>query len=239
MGKNLTQQKRGKGSPTFRAPSFRYKGEGKYPQVDRTKVASGRIIDLVHCQGHSGPLAQLELEDKKIVLMIAPEGIKVGGTASIGDLAPVKVGNVLPLGKIPNGTQVHNIESSPGDGGKFVRSSGASARIITKIGEEVIVLLPSNKRKSFQLDCFATIGIVAGGGRKEKPFLKAGNKFRAMKSKNKYWPSVSGTSMNAVAHPFGGSSSASKGRPTQSSRNDSPGRKVGKIAPSRTGKRKK
>ena len=65
------------------------------------------------------------------------------------------------------------------------------------------------------------------------------NKYYAMKAKNKMWPQVSGTSMNSVDHPFGGSSSHAKGIPTQASRNSPPGRKVGKIAPKRTGRRKR
>jgi large subunit ribosomal protein L2 len=101
------------------------------------------------------------------------------------------------------------------------------------------VQLPSSKTKRFLPDCRATIGIIAGSGRKEKPFLKAGTRHYAMKAKNKLYPSVSGTSMNSVDHPFGGSSSAHKGRPTQAARNAPPGRKVGKIAPKRTGRKKR
>ena len=103
----------------------------------------------------------------------------------------------------------------------------------------ITVELPSSKRREFLPECRAMIGIVAGSGRTEKPFLKAGNKFYAMKAKNKMWPIVSGTSMNSVDHPFGGSSSHAKGIPTQSARNDPPGRKVGKIAPKRTGRHKR
>jgi large subunit ribosomal protein L2 len=88
-------------------------------------------------------------------------------------------------------------------------------------------------------ECRAIIGVIAGSGRPEKPFLKAGTKFFAMRAKNKLWPIVSGTSMNSVNHPFGGKSSHAKGIPTQSSRNAPPGRKVGKIAPKRTGRKKR
>ena len=103
--------------------------------------------------------------------------------------------------------------------------------------DSVVVEMPSAKRRVFLPECRATIGVIAGSGRKEKPFLKAGTKYYAMKAKNKLWPQVSGTSMNAVDHPFG-ASRVSKGGPTQASRNAPPGRKVGKIAPSRTGRRR-
>ena len=237
MGKNLIQQARGKGSPTYRAPSFRYKGESKYARFEERNLI-GKIIDLIHSQGHSAPLAQIEYENGSKVLIQAPEGVRVGDKVEMGKDIEVKNGNVMPLENIPEGITIYNIEASPGDGGKFVRSSGGSARIITKMQNKIVVEMPSAKRKVFLPGCRATIGVIAGSGRKEKPFLKAGKMYYAMKAKNKLWPQVSGTSMNSVDHPFGGSSSAVKGGPTQSSRNAPPGAKVGKIAPKRTGKKR-
>ena len=149
----------------------------------------------------------------------------------------IERGNVLQLKNIPEGTLIYNIESNPGDGGKFVRSSGTFARIVGKMKNKIIILLPSKKKKDFNPECRATIGIIAGGGRKEKPFLKAGKMYHKMRQKNKLYPKVCGVSMNAVDHPFGGSKSSHKGRPTQSGRFDPPGRKVGKISPKRTGRR--
>lgn len=238
MGKNLIQQKRGKGSPTYRAPSFRYEGKTGYSACSQEKI-NGKVMDIIHCQGHSAPLIMVGYEGRESTLVQAPEGIKVGSNIFVGDTAPVETGNVLPLKNIPEGTSIYNIESNPGDGGKFVRSSGTSAKIIAKFQDKVTVLLPSKKEKSFLPDCRASIGVIAGSGRTEKPFLKAGNKYYAKKAKNKLYPIVCGVSMNAVCHPFGGSSSHHKGRPTQASRNAPPGRKVGMIAPSRTGRRKR
>lgn len=236
MGKNLIQQARGKGSSRYRAPSFRYKGESKYAKYEKTTL-SGEIIEFIHCRGHSAPLAQIEYGNGDIVLVQAPEGVRVGDKVEMGDNVDVKRGNVMPLKKIPEGIAIYNLESFPGDGGKFVRASGGFAKIITKMQDKIVVELPSAKRRDFLPDCRATIGVIAGSGRKDKPFLKAGTRYYAMKAKNKLWPQVSGTSMNAVDHPFGGSSSSVKGKSTQSSRNAPPGRKVGKIAPKRTGKR--
>jgi large subunit ribosomal protein L2 len=237
MGKNLIQQARGKGSPRYRAPSFRYVGQGKYAQFNGDKLI-GKIVDLLDSQGHNAPLAQIKYENGLVSLIQAPEGVRVGDEVQIGTNAEVKKGNTVPLKNIPEGTAIFNIEANPGDGGKFVRSSGGFAKIITKIDRKVVVEMPSSKRKEFQADCRATIGIIAGSGRRDKPFLKAGKKHFAMKAKNKLFPSVSGSSQNSVDHPFGGSSSASKSGPTQASRNAPPGRKVGKIAPKRTGKRR-
>ena len=238
MGKNLIQQARGKGSPRYRAPSFRYKGQTKYAQQDKEKL-SGKIIDFIHCQGHSAPLAQIEYDNGNVVLIQAPEGVRVGDIVETGDKVGINKGNIMPLKNIPEGTAIYNIESSPGDGGKFVRTSGGFAKVVTKMKNRIVVQLPSSKTRMFLPDCRAAIGVIAGSGRKEKPFLKAGTRHYAMKAKNKLYPQVSGTSMNSVDHPFGGSSSATKGRPTQSSRNAHPGRKVGKLAPKRTGRKKR
>ncbi len=237
MGKNLIQQARGKGGPRYRAPSFRYKGQSKYAQYEN-KTLTGKISDLIHCPGHSAVLAQIEYENGDIILVQAPEGVRVGDKVKMGDNVEIKKGNVMPLKNIPEGIAIYNIESFPGDGGKFVRSSGGFAKIITKMQNRIVVELPSAKRRHFLPECRATIGVIAGSGRKEKPFLKAGKRYYAMKAKNKLWPQVSGTSMNAADHPFGGSSSAAKGGPTQASRNAPPGAKVGKISPKRTGKRR-
>lgn len=237
MGKNLIQQARGKGGPRYRAPSFRYEGITKYAQYEGKRIA-GEIVDLVKCQGHHAPLAQIKYENGTTILIQAPEGVRVGDKVELGDKINAKRGNIMPLKDIPEGIAIYNIEASPGDGGKFVRSSGGSAKIITKMNNLVVVEMPSAKRRNFLPDCRATIGIIAGGGRKEKPFLKAGKRYYAMKARNKLWPQVSGTSMNAVDHPFGGSSSGIKGGPTQSSRNAPPGAKVGKIAPKKTGKKR-
>src|SRR3989338_2849729 len=236
MGKNLISQRRGRGTSPFRVPSFRYPGQAKHRQPGEAQL-NGEIKDLIRSQGMSAPLAEVRFQDGESNLMIAPEGVKVGDEVVTGASAPVQVGNTLPLKSLPEGTLVHNIESRPGDGGKFVRSSGTAARIVAKLNDAIIVALPSKKERVFHPNCLATVGIVAGGGRPEKPFLKAGTKFHAMKKKNTYWPRVSGVKMNARDHPFGGSRSLRKGRPTVAPRNAPPGRKVGMIRARRTGRK--
>ena len=237
MGKSLIQQKRGKGGPRYRAPSFNYEGKVEFTSHEKGNITNANVTDILHSSGHSAPLMELKYNNGEAGLLQAPEGIRVGDKIELGNEVDVKSGNVLPLKNIPEGTSIYNIESSPGDGGKFVRSSGTFGRIITKMEDGIVVELPSSKRKTFLPECRAVIGIVAGAGRTEKPFLKAGTKFYKMKAKNKLWPIVSGTSMNSLSHPFGGRSSHAKGIPTQSARNSPPGRKVGKIAPKRTGRR--
>lgn len=237
MGKNLIQQRRGRGTLKFRSPSFNFKGEAKhYP-----REATGTVIDLIHCPGHTAPLMEIQYFNREKNLAIAPENIKVGDPVSLGSAEKGLVaqeGNVLALRDIPEGTLVHNLELKPGDGGKLVRASGTFAKVVSRSERAVRIKLPSKQEKDFLPECRAAIGIVAGAGRLEKPFLKAGAKYRKMKARRHLYPVVSGISMNAVDHPFGGKCSHVKGRPTQSPRNAPPGRKVGKIAPRRTGRKK-
>lgn len=235
MGKRIIQQRRGRGTKTYTAPSFRYKGVVKHLDYE----AEGVVMELLKCPGHSAPLMVVSYDNGGTVLNFAPIGIKVGDLVQVGNSENVEKGNVLSLKDIPEGTLVHNIEARPGDGGKFVRGSGTFARVVAKTDKGVRIKLPSKKEKTFLPNCRASVGVVAGSGRVEKPLLKAGKMYFKMKAKNKLYPKVGGVNMNAVDHPFGGSSSHVKGRPTQSPRSAVPGRKVGKIAPRRTGRRNK
>ncbi|MFO8016419.1 MAG: 50S ribosomal protein L2 [Candidatus Woesearchaeota archaeon] len=238
MGKRLIQQARGKGGPTYRAPAHNYKGIARHRSYDNS-VAKGEVIDLLHCSGHSAPLAQIKYDSGEVCLLMAPEGMKVGDSIESGTEAQAEIGNTTSLKNLPEGTIVYNLESSPGDGGKFVRSSGTFARVASRTKQKVLVQLPSKKERAFHPDCRACIGVIAGGGRLEKPLMRAGTAYYKMKAKNKLWPKVSGAAMNAVDHPFGGKRSGRKGRPTIVPKNASPGRKVGMLRPKRSGKNKK
>jgi len=234
MGKNLVQQRRGRGTSTFRVRSFAFPGKIEQPKIEGTAI----VKDIIRSQGHTAPL-MVVVQGNKEFLNAAPEGLRLGQEITIGKGAELNPGNTMQLGDIPEGTAVYNIEAKPGDGGKFARSGGSAARIVSKTADKVLIRLPSKKEKEFPKACLATIGIIAGGGRTEKPFLKAGRKYHRMKARNKYWPITSATSMNAVAHPFGGKGSHTKGRPHQAPRNAPPGRKAGKIAPRRTGRKQR
>ena len=238
MGKNLVQQRRGKDTTTFRAPSFRYIGNVKHPGIKNEGIATGTVRDIVHSQGHYAPIAEVQFNNKMEELLIAPEGMKVGDIVQMGPDSEINAGNILPLEKIPEGTGIFNIESTPGDGGKFVRSSGNFARITGKNEKGILVMLPSKKERLFNPMCRAAIGIVAGSGRKDKPMLKAGNQYHKSKARNRYFPIVCAMSMNAVAHKFGGSRKSKKGKPMASGRFAPPGAKVGSIRPRRSGRRR-
>lgn len=231
MGKNLIQQRRGKGHQRFRSPGFRYRGPIR--MLDKQSYI---VKDLVRCPGHTAPLIEAEYNDKTTSLLVAPEGIAVGDTMTIG-ATEIRAGNIMSLKDIPEGTSVFCIEAKPGDGGKFVRSSGVSAKIVAKSEKAITILLPSKKQRDFHPECKATIGTVAGGGRLEKPLLKAGKKHFKFKARNKFYPVVSGSKMNAVAHPFGNKRSSRKSKARPAPQNAPPGRKVGMIRPRRSGRR--
>jgi large subunit ribosomal protein L2 len=234
MGKRLLQQRRGKKKSI--SPSHRHRGNVVYPPVSSDV---GTVEDLIHAPGRTTPLAKVRLEGHGKVLMIAAEGLKVEQTVRIGEGAKADVGSVLPLKAIPVGTHIFNIESRPGDGGKFVRSSGLGATMVSA-GARPVVQLPSGQFKSFEPECRATVGRTAGGGHKTKPFAKAGKKFHSLKSKAAKYPRVRGVAMNAVAHPHGGGGHQHVGRPSTVSANAPPGRKVGRLSPKKKrGKRKK
>ena len=230
MGKSLIQQRRGKGS-IFRSLRHQLKGDARHASI--SDVEDGIIKDFFTNKIHTAPLMKVTFGTEERI-MIAPQGLRIGESIK-HKTDEIKTGNTVSLKDIPEGTMVYNIENQFGDGGKFVRSSGNAARVSQRTNKGISVILPSKKVKVFHPECRATIGIVAGGGRPEKPFMKAGNKFKLFKAKHKQYPHVCGISMNSVNHPFGGKSSKIKGRPLHCGRNTPPGRKVGKIAPSRTG----
>jgi large subunit ribosomal protein L8e len=155
-----------------------------------------------------------------------------------GVKAQLQIGNVLPVGKIPEGTLICNVEYRNGDKGEFARASGTFATIIAQSedGKKTRIKLPSGIRKTIDSKARAMVGIVGGGGRTEKPMLKAGTKFWKFKARGrKCWPIVRGVAMNPVDHPHGGGNHQHLGSASTVGRKTSPGRKVGLIAARRTG----
>ena len=213
MGRRIQGQRRGAGSPTFRAPSHRYKAELSHRKVEDGDVVSGTVVGIEHDPARSAPVADVEFEDGDRRLVLAPEGVGVGDDLQVGVSAEIAPGNTLPLAEIPEGVPVCNVEANPGDGGKFARASGVSARLVTHDRNVAVVQLPSDEVKRLDPECRATIGVVAGGGRTEKPFVKAGNKFHKTRARGTKWPSVRGVAMNAVDHPFGGGGRQHPGKP--------------------------
>jgi len=235
MGRRIQGQRRGRGGPTFRAPSHRYKADLSHRTVEGDMV-TGEVIDIEHDPARSAPVALVEFNDGDQRFVLAPEGVGIGETIQIGITAEIKPGNTLPLAEIPEGVPVCNVEARPGDGGRFARASGVNATLITHDRNAAVVQLPSGQVKRLDPQCRATIGVVAGGGRTEKPFVKAGKKHHKLRARGTKYPRVRGVAMNAVDHPFGGGGRQHPGRPKSVSKNAPPGRKVGAISSRRTGK---
>ena len=236
MGKRLIQQRRGRNKTKFNVPGHRYKGQIKYSHDKEIK--EGVVEDIIHDPGRTAPVARIKTQDNKKVSIIAHEGVKVGDTIKISDnRKDVGVGNILTLGAIPEGAPIYNIELKPGDGGKLARAGGNYATVVTQSKDKTVIQLPSGTFKTVSSDCKATIGVVAGGGRDDKPFLKAGKKHYAMRTRGKQYPIVRGVAMAAVNHPHGGGGHQHVGKPYTVKRGASPGRKVGSIAAKRTGRK--
>ena len=232
MGKRIIPRARGKGSQRYRSPSHRFLGKVEYFPFGNI---AGKVMDIQHDPGRSAPVAIIKTQDGKEVFHIAPEGLRVGDTVNYE--GEVTVGNVLGLGKIPEGTKVFGVETYPGSGPKLCRSSGVFAQVIGKSGNNVLIEFTSGAVKEIDARCRATIGIPAGGGRVEKPWVTVGKKWHAKHARSKIYPRAAGVTMNPVDHPYGGKSH--RPRPSKTvSRNAPPGAKVGSIAAKRVGKRK-
>ena len=232
MGKRIIVQARGKGSSTYRVSKKAFKYKLQYPPRIEGKA---KVIKLLNSVAHSAPLAKILFDSKTFFIpafngMIEGQEIRFGGEK-------VKEGNILKLKDIPIKTKIYCIESRPGDGGRFIKTGGSSAILNRKVGENIIVLMPSKKEKKLNPNCRAVVGVVAGHGRLDKPVLKAGKKFHIKKSKSKLWPRTSAVKMNAIDHPFG-SGRAKNPKSKIAKRNAPPGRKVGLIRPKRTGKKR-
>jgi len=232
MGKRIIQQARGKGSNTYRVRRNAFRFKIKYP---KELEGEGTVIKLLNSPAHSAPLAKIAYS-KGSFYIPAFDGMHEGLKINLGG-EEVKNGNILKVKDIPVKTQIYNIESRPGDGGKFMKTGGSSAIVNRVIGDEIFIIFPSKKEKKLNGNCRATIGRIAGHGRLDKPIVKAGKQHYIKKARNKLWPRTSAIKVNAIDHPFG----SGRGKNPKSKiakRNAPPGAKVGLLSPRRTGHRK-
>lgn len=140
---------------------------------------------------------------KRYVLM--PQGLQVGATVMAGTSVEARVGNCLPLRNIPVGFTVHNVEITPGSGGKIARSAGTSVQVVAHEEEHAILKMPSGEVRMVHLDCWATVGVLGNADHKNISLGKAG-RTRHLGIR----PSVRGMAMNPVDHPLGGGEGRSK-----------------------------
>jgi large subunit ribosomal protein L2 len=241
MGKRIRVQRRGRGSPTFRASTHKRVAPAQYPPLSKReleKVLNGQIREIFHEPGRGAPLALVKLETGESYYMVAPEGAYVGQQIQMGSKASIDIGNVLPLSDVPDGTMVCNIERTPSDGGKISRSSGSYALVVGHTPQGVMIKLPSGRTRYLNNLCRATVGVISGAGRVDKPFLKAGAKFHLMRAKGRVYPRTRGVAMIAAAHPYGSSKRGAR-KVTTVSRHAPPGKKVGLIAARKTGRKRR
>jgi len=190
--------------------TVRHRGGGhkrKYRKIDfrRGKAGiSGRIESIEYDPNRSARIALVVYADGERRYMIAPLGLKVSDVVVSGESAEIRLGNALPLRKIPLGTMVHNIELVAGRGGQIARSAGASAQVLAKEGKYVTLRLPSGEMRLIHQECMATIGQVGNVDHGNVKLGKAGrNRWLGFR------PAVRGSAMNPNDHPHGGGESRS------------------------------
>lgn len=211
MGRVIRGQRKGAGG-IFKSHTSKRKGAAKLRALDyaeRNGYIKGVIKDIIHDPGRGAPLAKVAFRDplryrKNTELFVAAEGMYTGQFLYCGKKAALTIGNIMPLGEMPEGTIVCNVEAKKGDRGKLGRASGDYVTVIGHLdGGKTRIRLPSGSRKIVPSTCRAMVGIVAGGERTDKPMLKAGTAYHKYRVKRNSWPKVRGVAMNPVEHPHG------------------------------------
>ena len=185
--------------------TVRHKGGGekrKYRIIDfkrNKRDIPGVVATIEYDPNRSANIALINYKDGEKRYIIAPKDLKVGMEIVSGENADIKVGNALPIMNIPVGTVIHNIELKPGKGGELARSAGASAQILGREGNYVMVRLSSGEQRKILGTCYATIGEV---GNEDYELVKLGKAGRSRHMGIK--PTVRGSVMNPNDHPHGG-----------------------------------
>jgi len=190
----------------------RHRGGGhkqQYRVIDFRREKDGvpaKVASIQYDPARNARIALLHFVDGEKRYILAPEGLKAGQTVENGPDAPPSVGNCLPMGRIPLGVQVHNIEMQPGCGGKICRSAGTSATLMAREGDWAQIAMPSGEIRRVPVLCRATIGQVGNSDAMNVVIGKAGrNRWKGIR------PYVRGTAMNPIDHPHGGGEGRTKG----------------------------
>jgi len=247
MGRVIRGQRKGNGS-VFKSHTTHRKGCAQHRKLDaaeRNGYIKGVVTDIIHDSGRGAPLAKVTFRNPikyrhQKELFIAAEGTYTGQFIYCGKKASLNIGNVLPVGEMPEGTIICCVEEKLGDRGAIARASGDYALVVAHNPDAGVtrVKLPSGSKKVIPSSSRATVGQIAGGGRTEKPMLKAGAAYHKYKAKRNCWPKVRGVAMNPVEHPHGGGNHQHIGHASTVRRDCPPGKKVGLIAARRTGRLK-
>jgi large subunit ribosomal protein L2 len=212
--KSLTEgKKRSSGRNSEGHITSRHRGQGhkrRYRRIDfrRDKVdVPATVATLEYDPNRSARIALLHYADGEKRYILAPNGLTVGDTVVAGHRVDVRPGNAMPIGNIPLGTLVHNVELKPGKGGQMVRSAGTAAQIMAKEGKYTTLRMPSGEMRMVLSACIATIGQVGNSDHSNLSLGKAGrSRWLGVR------PQTRGTAMNPVDHPHGGGEGRNKGR---------------------------
>jgi len=201
----LTPLKRKAGRNNRGVITVRHRGGGSKRKLriidfSRDKIGiPGKVASIEYDPNRSARIALIHYVDGEKRYILAPLGLEIGDAIKAGDEVEIKPGNALPLGSIPVGTLVHNIELEPGKGGQIVRSAGNAAQVMSRESKYVLIRLPSGELRKFHHRCWATIGQIGNVNHENIKFGKAGCK---------RWlgirPSVRGSAMTPRDHPHGG-----------------------------------
>jgi large subunit ribosomal protein L2 len=195
--------------------TMRYRGGGhkkKYRIVDFKRDKhniEATVVSIEYDPNRTAFIALVEYTDGEKRYIIAPQGLTVGTKVVSGDTVAPEIGNALKLKNMPLGTNVHNIELNPSQGGKLSRSAGSSAQLTNKEEKYAVLKMPSGELRKVLINCFATVGVVSNSDHSLQSMGKAGrNRWKGIKPRNR------GVAMNPVDHPMGGGEGrASGGQP--------------------------
>ena len=159
----------------------------------------GKVMTIEYDPNRSSRIALIQYTDGEKRYILAPVGLNVGDPVNSGPEAEIRVGNSLPLSRMPSGTRVHNIELAHGKGGQMVRAAGASAQLLAKEDLFVLLRLPSGETRRFDANCMATVGQLSNVDHKNVVLGKAGRTRHLGRR-----PMVRGSAMSPRDHPHGG-----------------------------------
>jgi len=192
--------------------SMRYRGGGNknmYRIVDfkrNKKEIPATVATIEYDPNRTAFIALLNYADGEKRYIIAPQGLQVGATVLSGDAVAPEIGNALQMKHMPLGTNIHNIEMQPGQGGKLVRSAGASAQLTNKEEKYAVLKMPSGELRKVLINCYATVGVVSNSDHSLEMAGKAGrNRWKGIR------PRTRGVAMNPVDHPMGGGEGKASG----------------------------
>jgi large subunit ribosomal protein L2 len=192
--------------------SMRYMGGGhkrKYRVIDfkrNKKDIAATVKTIEYDPNRSAFIALVEYTDGEKRYILAPQGLQVGATIISGDAVAPEIGNALQMKNMPLGTNVHNIEMQPNQGGKLARSAGSSAQLNAKEEKYAVLKMPSGELRRILINCYATVGVVSNSDHNLQTMGKAGrNRWRGIRPRNR------GVAMNPVDHPMGGGEGKASG----------------------------